>query len=59
MKFKEDNPDSWQEILEVHDMIDNMHCSPQTIAQRAQTFNKVKKRVICMVCTTFLPDITL
>ncbi|KAI9453753.1 hypothetical protein HD554DRAFT_2179297, partial [Boletus coccyginus] len=47
-KFKEDNPGSWQEILEVHDMIDNAQSAPQTVAQCAQTFNKVKKRVISM-----------
>lgn len=58
MKFKEDNPDTWQEILEVHDTVDSMQCSPQTIAQRAQTFNKVKKRVVSTVCApSFLPEI--
>ncbi|KAI9573729.1 hypothetical protein HD554DRAFT_2167298 [Boletus coccyginus] len=48
MKFKEDNPGSWQEILEVHDMIDNALSAPQTVAQHVQIFNKVKKRVISM-----------
>ena len=43
VKFKEDNPDTWQEILEVHDMVDNVQSSPQTIAQRAQMFNRIKK----------------
>ncbi|KAF8119595.1 hypothetical protein EV363DRAFT_1102431, partial [Boletus edulis] len=38
-KFKEDNPDTWQEILEVHDMV-GIQSSPQTIAQRAQIFSK-------------------
>ncbi|KAG9309810.1 hypothetical protein JVU11DRAFT_10186 [Chiua virens] len=43
LKFKEDNPETWQEILEVHDMIDNIQCSPQTIAQRTQAFSKARK----------------
>ncbi|KAF8125368.1 hypothetical protein EV363DRAFT_1108980, partial [Boletus edulis] len=38
-KFKEDNPDTWQEILEVHDMV-GIQSSPQTIAQCAQIFSK-------------------
>ena len=54
VKFKEDNPNTWQEILEVHDMVDNVQSSPQTIAQHAQTFNKIKKRIISVVSTTFL-----
>ncbi|KAG6369351.1 hypothetical protein JVT61DRAFT_14993 [Boletus reticuloceps] len=48
-KFKNDNPDTWQEILEVHEMINNAQSSSQTIAQHVQTFNKVKKRVISVL----------
>ena len=56
-KFKQDNPETWQEILEVHDMVERVQSSPQTIAQRAQTFNKVKKRVISIVRTSIITDV--
>jgi capsule polysaccharide modification protein KpsS len=53
-KFKEDNVDTWQEILKLHDMIESGQSLPQTIAQYAQTFSKLKKRVVSVVHTTTL-----
>jgi capsule polysaccharide modification protein KpsS len=53
-KFKEDNVDTWQEILKLHDMIESGQFLPQTIAQYAQTFSKLKKRVVSVVHTTTL-----
>ena len=48
-KFKEVNSKTWQEILEIHDMIEITDASPQTVVQYAQMFNKMCKKVVSMV----------
>lgn len=58
IKFKEANSETWQEILEIHDMIEVSDSSPQTVAQHAQTFNKICKKVVGMVSfVSFLENI--
>ncbi|KAG6371476.1 hypothetical protein JVT61DRAFT_9508 [Boletus reticuloceps] len=48
-KFKEDNGENWQEILEIHNMLELSDSSPQTIVQCAQMFNKTCKRVMSLL----------
>ncbi|KAF8131916.1 hypothetical protein EV363DRAFT_1164439, partial [Boletus edulis] len=48
-KFKDDHGEQWQEILEIHDMLKISDSLPQTMAQRAQTFNKTSKRMTSLV----------
>ncbi|KAF8127382.1 hypothetical protein EV363DRAFT_1172502 [Boletus edulis] len=43
-RFKEDNHE-WQEILEVHEMLDLADSAQQTLAQRANSFNKLCRKV--------------
>ncbi|KAF8429926.1 hypothetical protein L210DRAFT_3651902 [Boletus edulis BED1] len=43
-RFKEDNHE-WQEILEVHEMLDLADSAQQTLAQRANSFNKLRRKV--------------
>lgn len=52
-KFKEANGETWQEILEIHAMMEMSDSLPQTVAQRAQTFNKIRKKVVSMVSFVF------
>ncbi|KAF8121400.1 hypothetical protein EV363DRAFT_1186188 [Boletus edulis] len=48
-KFKDDHGEQWQEILEIHDMLEISDSLPQTMAQRAQTFNKTSKRMTSLL----------
>ncbi|KAF9231160.1 hypothetical protein BU15DRAFT_30359, partial [Melanogaster broomeanus] len=48
VKFKEENSEMWQEILEIHDMIEMSDLPTQTVAQRAQMFNKIRKKLISL-----------
>ena len=50
-KFKEDNKEAWQEILELHDLLETSEASPQNIAHRTQSFGKIKRRLINLVST--------
>ncbi|KAF8122079.1 hypothetical protein EV363DRAFT_1183542 [Boletus edulis] len=52
-KFKDDHGEQWQEILETHDMLEISDSLPQTMAQRAQTFNRTSKTVasFILLCT--------
>ncbi|KIM58048.1 hypothetical protein SCLCIDRAFT_81363, partial [Scleroderma citrinum Foug A] len=49
MKFKEENNEAWQEILELHDLLESSEASPQTIVHRMQSFGKIKRRLINLV----------
>jgi len=40
-KFKEDNPETWQEIIDLHDLIEASDSLSQTLAQRMQSFGKI------------------
>lgn len=40
-KFKEDNPETWQEILDLHDLLEASDFSLQTLAQHSQSFGKI------------------
>lgn len=48
-KFKEDNPETWQEILDLHDLLEASDFSPQTLAQHSQSFGKIWKRLVSIV----------
>ena len=48
-KFKEENGEAWQEILELHDILESSEGSPQTMAHRIQSFNKIKRRLFNLV----------
>jgi len=50
-KFKEENKEAWQEILELHDLLENSEVSPQNIAHRMQSFGKIKRQLINLVST--------
>jgi len=42
-KFKEENGEAWQEILELHDLLESSKASPQTVAHHMQSFSKIKR----------------
>ncbi|KAG2028587.1 hypothetical protein BDR03DRAFT_1019604, partial [Suillus americanus] len=44
-KFKEQYPDTFQDILDMHDEISSLGGLPQTVSQRAQAFQRLQKRV--------------
>lgn len=48
--FKEAFPDTWQNILELHEEAALFLGVPQTVAARAQEFHKFGKRLSAMVC---------
>ncbi|KIK80789.1 hypothetical protein PAXRUDRAFT_36081 [Paxillus rubicundulus Ve08.2h10] len=48
-KFKEENTEMWQEILEIHEMIEMSDSPPQTVAQCAQMFNKIRKKLTSLL----------
>ncbi|KIM59855.1 hypothetical protein SCLCIDRAFT_125380 [Scleroderma citrinum Foug A] len=48
-KFKEENNEAWQEILKLHDLLENSEASPQTITHRIQSFSRIKWRLINLV----------
>jgi len=50
-KFKQENKEAWQEILKLHDLLENSETSPQTIAHRMQSFGRIKRRLINLVST--------
>ena len=50
-KFKEDNVESWQEVLELYDLVESSESTSQTVAQRAQSFDKMRKRLMNLVST--------
>jgi len=50
-KFKEENNEAWQEILELYDLLENSEASPQTIAHHMQSFRKIKRQLINLVST--------
>ena len=45
-KFKEDNKEAWQEILELHNLLESSEVLPQTIAHSMQSFGKIKRQLI-------------
>ena len=45
-KFKEENGEAWQEVLELHDLLESSEASSQTIAYHMQSFSKIKRRLI-------------
>ena len=49
MKFKEENNEAWQEILELHDLLESSEALPQTIAHCMQSFGKIKRWLINLV----------
>ena len=50
-KFKEDNVESWQEVLELYDLVESSESTSQTVAQRAQSFDKMRKQLMNLVST--------
>ena len=42
-KFKEENGEAWQEVLELHDLLESSKALSQTIAYRMQSFGKIKR----------------
>jgi len=44
-KFKDNNLEAWQEILEINDLLKSSESSPQTVAQCMQAFSKVQRRL--------------
>jgi len=48
-KFKEENGEAWQEILELHDLLESSEASPQTVAHHMQSFSKIKRRLVNLV----------
>ncbi|KIM66434.1 hypothetical protein SCLCIDRAFT_84582, partial [Scleroderma citrinum Foug A] len=48
-KFKEENKEAWQEILELHNLLENSEVSPQNIAHCMQSFGKIKRQLINLV----------
>ena len=48
-KFKEDNSESWQEVLELYDLVQSSESTSQTVAQRTQSFDKMWKWFINLV----------
>lgn len=48
-KFKEQYPDTFQDILDMHDEISSLGGVPQTVSQRAQAFQRLQKRVTNIV----------
>ena len=48
-KFKEKNGEAWQEILELHNLLESSEGSPQNMAHRMQSFNKIKRQLINLV----------
>ncbi|KIM68033.1 hypothetical protein SCLCIDRAFT_85680, partial [Scleroderma citrinum Foug A] len=48
-KFKEENNKAWQEILELHDLLESSEALPQTIAHCMQSFGKIKRWLINLV----------
>jgi len=51
--FKEAFPDTYKEILTVHDETKTLSGLPQTVSQRAQEFQKYYKRLFSMVCMSY------
>ncbi|KAF8835146.1 hypothetical protein BDN67DRAFT_984806 [Paxillus ammoniavirescens] len=49
MKFKEENTEMWQEILEIHEMIEMSDSPLQAVTQRAQMFNKIRKKLTSLL----------
>ena len=45
-KFKEENGEAWQEVLELHDLLESSEALSQTIAYHMQSFGKIKRRLI-------------
>ena len=50
-KFKEDNVKSWQEVLELYDLVESSESTSQTVAQRVQSFDKMQKRLMNLIST--------
>ncbi|KAG9310684.1 hypothetical protein JVU11DRAFT_9276 [Chiua virens] len=48
-KFKEENPETWQEILDLHDLMETAESTHQTVAQRMQNFSKLRKRLVTIL----------
>ncbi|KIM55143.1 hypothetical protein SCLCIDRAFT_88388, partial [Scleroderma citrinum Foug A] len=48
-KFKEENGEAWQEVLELHDILKTSEVSPQTMVHRIHSFNKLKQRLISLL----------
>ncbi|KAG8214171.1 hypothetical protein J3R82DRAFT_10952 [Butyriboletus roseoflavus] len=48
-QFKDDNPEGWQEILEIHNMIELADSGQLTVAQHSQTFNKLWRRLMSLL----------
>ncbi|KAH0832247.1 hypothetical protein J3R83DRAFT_13221, partial [Lanmaoa asiatica] len=51
-KFKEAHNDNWREILEIHSMLELSQCSSSTVAQRTQTFNKIRRQTTSLLDAT-------
>jgi hypothetical protein len=47
--FKEAFPDTYKDILSVHDEVKMLSASPQTVSQRAQEFQKYYRRMFSIV----------
>ncbi|KAG1794596.1 uncharacterized protein HD556DRAFT_1236485, partial [Suillus plorans] len=52
--FKAAYPDTWQTILEYHGQSVLLSGVPQTVAMRAQEFQKFFKKIVAVVCTSQL-----
>ncbi|KIK77254.1 hypothetical protein PAXRUDRAFT_167418, partial [Paxillus rubicundulus Ve08.2h10] len=48
-KFKEDDSKMWQEILEIQELIELSESPPQTVAQHAQMFNRIWKKLTTLI----------
>lgn len=48
-KFKEAHHNNWQEILEIHNMLELSESSSSTVAQRTQTFNKIWRQAMSLI----------
>ncbi|KAH0826215.1 hypothetical protein J3R83DRAFT_5664, partial [Lanmaoa asiatica] len=47
--FKEANKENWQEILEIHSMLELSESGSTTVSQRTQTFNKIRKQTASLL----------